>query len=130
MRAVGSPSSKWSTKIEGCALCEDSVGAVEDDGFGRLIARRHLAQHPGGRDATFSCLQHEYLVEIALAVELVCGPGESPFDAIQIVAREIVERDQRDACHRLTDALVALEDGRPSDNLPRDGAVDGALRVG
>src|SRR5262249_23602206 len=104
---------------EGCALCEYGIGAVENDGFGRLIARCHLAQHPGGCDATLGCLQHEYLVEIALAVKLVCGPGESPFTAIPIVERrEIVERDQRDACHCRTDTLVALEDDRHQTILP------------
>src|SRR5262249_20358142 len=104
---------------EGGALCEYGIGAVQNDGSRRLTARCHLAQHPGGCDATFSCLQHEYLIEIALAVKLVCGPGESPLKAIQIVARrEIVGRDQRAACHCRTDTPVAFEDDGHQTILP------------
>src|SRR5215471_1773766 len=88
--------------------------------FGDLSRAAISRSIHAGCDATFGCLQHEYLVEIALAVESVCGPGESPFKAIQIVARrEIVECDQRESSHRRTDTLVALEEDGHQKTFPR-----------
>ncbi len=95
---------------EGRALGQNGVGAIEQDRLGREAALAHLPEHPGGSHAALGGHQNEDLVDVALAGELVLGPGEHALDAVEVVAgREIVVGDESRALHVRTDARVAFE---------------------
>ena len=106
-----------SPKAAPCArigFTELNTSAARDD-----PARRHLVQHPGGRDAALGGIQHQDFPHIGLARELVRRAREHAGDAIEIVARrKAVVRDERGPAHGATHGLAGAQHLHVSLNVP------------